>query len=414
MPDLEQILSPILNNQVVTGLSFTALLAGVGYQLRRVPQIITFWVKRLTLVTLTVRSDDEAFQWLDRWLSKQPYSGKARSVELNSYHEDSDEDDPYVGRNTNAWTLSPGQGVHWFFWRKRLVYLGRHEADKGNNFSRVEILSVTIPGFGQDALRELVADAKSLRDGEPTVKISVFEGSRWRPSPGRPIRGLSSVVLSSGQANRIIDDSQRFLGARAWYAHRGIPWRRGYLFSGVPGTGKTTFVLVLAGVLQRPVYVLSLNDVLSDSSLVNAVMSAAYDAIIVIEDIDCVRASTDRAKEAQQEEKGVTRAGLLNVLDGLITPEGRIFIMTTNYPDRLDAALLRPGRVDLHEKFLELSGPEQVLMAERYYGHGGFHPVPFPVAPAMLQGVFMRHPDDPAGARETLLREARPEVREAA
>ena len=54
----------------------------------------------------------------------------------------------------------------------------------------------------------------------------------------------------------------------------------------------------------------------------------------------------------------MTLAGLLNVLDGVVSPEGMVVIMTTNYPDRLDKALLRPGRADYPVRF-DLADAEQ-------------------------------------------------------
>ena len=80
---------------------------------------------------------------------------------------------------------------------------------------------------------------------------------------------------------------------------------------------------------------------------------------LVLEDIDC--AFRDRRKEIENDPRylgasgGVTNSGLLNAIDGVTNSDGRIVIMTTNYIDQLDAALIRPGRVDRRFEFEDAS-----------------------------------------------------------
>jgi chaperone BCS1 len=93
----------------------------------------------------------------------------------------------------------------------------------------------------------------------------------------------------------------------------------------------------------------------------------------------------------------VSKAALLNALDGITTPDGRIFIMTTNYPERLDAALMRPGRADVHETFGYFEAAEQIQMAQRFFDD--FIPLPFAVSPAEMQAAFMQFHNDSEAAR---------------
>ena len=85
--------------------------------------------------------------------------------------------------------------------------------------------------------------------------------SSWAPKAfGRPRlrRRLDSVILAEGVEEAIADDFTRFLGSRAWYMDRGIPYRRGYLLHGAPGSGKTSFITALAGELGFDICVLNL------------------------------------------------------------------------------------------------------------------------------------------------------------
>jgi len=84
---------------------------------------------------------------------------------------------------------------------------------------------------------------------------------------------------------------------------------------------------------------------LDDDSLNRALNDSPTNSIILLEDIDAIfvgRESVGRGRGR------VSFSGLLNALDGVRSQEGRILFMTTNHREKLDAALLRPGRADYH------------------------------------------------------------------
>ena len=64
----------------------------------------------------------------------------------------------------------------------------------------------------------------------------------------------------------------------------------------------------------------------------------------------------------------VTFSGLLNALDGVASSEERIIFMTTNHYDRLDPALIRPGRVDIHEILDDAAGEQAQRLFTKFYG----------------------------------------------
>jgi chaperone BCS1 len=210
---------------------------------------------------------------------------------------------------------------------------------------------------------------------------------------------MESVILPAGQTERLIHDAEWFFGAAGWYAERGVPYRRGYLLSGPPGTGKSSIVLALASELSKPVYALNLSSVASDAAIMEAFAEAPADAILLVEDIDAMRITKSRVetkKDGQPSSIALTTlSGLLNAIDGVAAPEGRLLVMTSNHPERLDPALIRPGRIDLHERF-ELLGPAEV---RRMFLR--FHPgetaaadrfadlVGGPISPAELQCMLL-------------------------
>lgn len=130
----------------------------------------------------------------------------------------------------------------------------------------------------------------------------------------------------------------------------GIPYRRGYLFYGPPGCGKSSFIKAVAGHFGLGVCLMTLsNRELTDDALTVLLNETPRRCIIVIEDIDAAVRSRDALHSEASSggpSHGITLSGLLNALDGIASQEGRILILTTNKRHALDDALVRPGRVD--------------------------------------------------------------------
>lgn len=88
---------------------------------------------------------------------------------------------------------------------------------------------------------------------------------------------------------------------------------------------------------------------MDDDTLNTLLNNSPMRSIILLEDIDAIFVDrTSVQKQNQQFSRSVTFSGLLNALDGVRSQEGRILMMTTNHREKLDPALLRPGRADVH------------------------------------------------------------------
>jgi chaperone BCS1 len=148
----------------------------------------------------------------------------------------------------------------------------------------------------------------------------------------------------------LLRDVKDFLDedTQKWYAYRGIPYQRGYLLYGPPGTGKSSFSLSLAGEFELDIYTLQLSGI-SDSKLMKLFSELPPHCIVLLEDVDAAGMGRRDDSDTDQENKSssaVTLSGLLNVLDGVSSQEGRVLVMTTNHIEHLDEALIRPGRAD--------------------------------------------------------------------
>jgi len=143
------------------------------------------------------------------------------------------------------------------------------------------------------------------------------------------------------------------------YAKLGIPYRRGYLFYGRPGCGKSSCAFALASDFKMPLYIMRLsNKFLTDDILETLFLKVPQKSLIIIEDIDAAWASRDDESNCS-----ITFSGLLNAIDDITANENSILICTTNKKEKLDDALIRPGRID---KIYEFKLPDEI-QAENFF-----------------------------------------------
>lgn len=159
-------------------------------------------------------------------------------------------------------------------------------------------------------------------------------------------REFDSVILEPAVRERLLLDIEEFQSpeTQGWYRTHGIPFRRGYMFHGPPGCGKTSLITSLATRLKRRIHKICLVcPRMTDDCLAQAMADVRSPAIMVFEDVDAL---FDHHRN-KTEQCMLTFSGLLNAIDGVgDASTGALIIFTTNHIDRIDAALLRRGRVD--------------------------------------------------------------------
>lgn len=210
---------------------------------------------------------------------------------------------------------------------------------------------------------------------------------------------MNSVILDEDLSRNLMEDIQTFQNSGDWYLSKGVPYRRGYLLYGPPGTGKTSFTQAIAGAMNLNICYLNLSgDRIDDDGLNRALNDAPASSIILLEDIDGLFVERE-AVNPSQEGRRVTFSGLLNALDGVRSQEGRILFMTTNHREKLDPALLRPGRCDVQVELKNASYKQMKEMYERFHPKApGADALQFAAAlpewklsMAKLQGHFLKY-----------------------
>ena len=192
-------------------------------------------------------------------------------------------------------------------------------------------------------------DECKLGKDEIKLLLSSDEGGYFTSLGHRKKRNLNTIYLPSKQKQKMIDDLTYFLDekTKVKYAKLGILHKRTYLFEGIPGSGKSSFIMALASHFGYNLAIISFTPKMHDNDLIRLLRSLEEKeenkVFIIFEDMDCIfkeRKSNDESRNM------ITFSGILNALDGITTRDNMICFITTNYKQHLDSALIRPGRVD--------------------------------------------------------------------
>jgi chaperone BCS1 len=426
--------------------------------------------RRLLLSSVYIDDDDDLFDMAMEWLAEKQSSASRRSVRAKTQRgsktggvlDDSvgdalDESGLFNYNKWNARTpprFEPHYGRHYFWHGGKLFFFQRSQRSAnttrlqiswGSGSADEDIIQLDCIGWSTKPVQELLRSIKiwsldRLRNTttirHPTPRDRGKWGGAWSKTSSRPSRPMETVILDAKQKTDIIRDVNEYLhpASPRWYATRGIPYRRGYLFHGPPGTGKTSLSFALAGIFGLEIFAISLQEpTLTENDLMQLFSGLPSRCIVLLEDVDAAgllrdgkSGSEDKTKrkgKAGKDEKekdgekevkgqkgvakkdeeytlqdtlkdlakelkavnaqkggnkggndnnasggghpnrapgtGVSLSGLLNAIDGVASHEGRVLVMTTNHPEQLDAALVRPGRVDLRVEF-KLAMKEQI------------------------------------------------------
>jgi hypothetical protein len=188
------------------------------------------------------------------------------------------------------------------------------------------------------------------------------------------------------QRQNVQDHTEFFLKRKDWYDAKGIPHTLGFMFHGPPGCGKTSTIKAIANVGKRHIINIHLSEIKSKEQLTHLFFNDEINVLdngkterytipvsermYVIEDIDAMgdivlrrelkkpakkEIKMDEFGNITEEENPIDLSFLLNLLDGTLESSGRIIAISTNFPERIDSALIRPGRIDMIVNFKKCS-----------------------------------------------------------
>ncbi len=226
---------------------------------------------------------------------------------------------------------------------------------------------------------------------------------KWQVVSSQPDELKDTIVLRNRDKDYLFEEVNHFIDDKNWYIDHGIPYALGVLLYGNPGCGKTTIIRYISYLTGRNTHYLRLTQIRSENEFNQLLKGLDLKrTVLVLEDVDCAGKITHKREYPNTEEEPVkvatepstkvdetngitivmnsmpeqkkkdvekdaqsqlTLDTLLNILDGVLTVEGQIVIMTTNHVEILDEALIRPGRIDIR---LELALCDHDMIKQLY------------------------------------------------
>lgn len=298
------------------------------------------------------------------------------------------------------------------------------DKDRTRENYKVQLTTIVPESLNKDILEEfckhcVIEYMDSLTTHKWIQQVYTNNSGKWNSVPSNNTRKIDTIILKNNLKTTIKSDLDLFLNSEEWYKDRDIPYTRGYLFYGYPGTGKTSMIKGISTYTKRHIHYLLLSNVKSDIELIELLKNINYnETILVIEDIDATvdivksrdsmqikqipkeKEEKEEKTKKEEEQSKLTLSGLLNAIDGVFSNHGRILIMTTNHPDVLDDALIRPGRIDCKYLFDNCDANQikdlYMMFFNKYPSDNALNGIKnYMYSPAHISSIFLQYRNEP-------------------
>lgn len=380
------------------------------YCLKFIPGFFGF-IRNQSITTLELNnagwSGNEAhFQAFMAWYLKSPYSKWSRYLSLDGKYSrwDDDEETDTNGKKRKTYVIGAGYGTHFFFYKKRLFWFSKGSLQSTGSEKEKQNIVIKTLGRNQQPLIDLVEDF-AVKPKETDLSIFSYK-EEWDVISRVNKRPLESVILRKDIKEALVGNLEYFYGNREWYIKRGLSYKQTYILHGLPGTGKTSTIKALASHFNKNICLIDITS-LGNAQFEKAMASVPKNSIVLIEDFDSCRALHSRAPQEDSDDPAsklaeltevLTLSKVLNVLDGVVSLDDTVVFLTTNHLEKIDAALIRKGRVDYIHEIPYLEDAEIKAYIKLMYPEAEVPQVTFDtMAGCDIQSHYLEHREDLQG-----------------
>jgi len=300
-------------------------------------RFLTAFITTRLVATVSILNDSLLFDAVDKWFGDnygnqiKSFRGKFKTEKVN---------------DTQGLDLVPGN-LMLLIKTKHGRILVRKKIDRYIEDNK-EVLEIKYDLIALDLerIRKLLLDLeKETNDFNLSKGLCIVTGSHdYKRAVLRYKVFKTFDELFYPRKEELIQVIDNFIGSQKFYHQKKIKYKIGIILSGPPGTGKTDTAIAMAHYTNRPLYVTNLNNFMDDESFQEYIQKLDPCSIVLIDDIDDYIG--DREKDGNGSKTDISFSSILNTLDGIYSPDNVIFVFTTNKYDNLDAAFVRPGRID--------------------------------------------------------------------
>lgn len=391
-----------ITNQLTNNDFLVAAIAAAGaFLMRSIPVRIWKFINRQITIEFTLTNEDDDYQEIVHFLENKRFKWFSRT-----YTKKNDRDFDY-GYDENPTlnkpnTLTLGYGTSWF-WFGCLGYISREFKESNHSNKLKEEVFIKLYSRNPTKIQSIIDEAtKSKKISANTIPVYLANNSYWSLNSYTNKRTFDNVFVEDYIKDQIRTSLDNFIANRDWYYEKGIPYKFGIFIEGEPGSGKTSLLKAICTYLNRQMFFMTSTGLMENSisSLISD-FCIRKDAVLILEELDTFDTIANRKKKKTDgtEQMDTGMSVVLNTLDGGLTPDNFIFIATTNYPEKIDAAIKRPGRFDLIIRVEKLSYSLFIKMVSHLYEidqkiiDKDFKGVYKPLTGAEVQGTYILERD---------------------
>lgn len=380
---IETIKELLKNNPWLSGTGVLLFGGSALAILWRILGYIRLFFAKIFFVEIHTVSNSDTFYYLQHWLNNTSYAKRFCSNLLVTQYSDYE-------------LYQPSYGNHVFFSKGRLYYLNYTvEPDKNIRTENIHLSIFRIFGKRKIATAIIEEGKRLATTGEYNgTNVYVAHVNYWEKHLLKK-NSFVPILTDEKDFGKIGKDIENFLSREKWYVDKGINYKRGYLFAGPPGNGKTSAILSIAQKFKKDLCILNLGDEdITEKDFLFLISHMPANAFLCVEDVDATSSTAHRnptkkirkitsshdvlplddfvhikkSKSAKATiSNNLTLSTILNTFDGLYTPHGLVFFMTSNYPERLDSALIRKGRIDYRYDFENTNHYQATSLYDKYF-----------------------------------------------